>query len=124
MDKSIERLGQDLARASYAETTRKAYVRTAVELAKRCGKPLAELTRDDLRGYVDSLGGGNLSPHQQASRFGAVLFLFRRTLGRPELVSFIKFPRRHSPLPSVLRDRKSTRLNSSHVRLSRMPSSA
>ena len=102
MDKSIERLGQDLARANYAEKTRKAYVQTAGELAQRCGKPLAELTRDDLRGYVDSLQGGNLSPHQQASRLGAVLFLFRRTLGRPELVSFIKLPRRHSPLPSVL----------------------
>ena len=102
MDKSIERLGQDLARANYAEKTRKAYVQTAGELAKRSGKPLAELTRDDLRAYVDSLRGGNLSPHQQASRLGAVLFLFRRTLGRPELVSFIKLPRRHSPLPSVL----------------------
>ena len=102
MDKSIERLGQDLARANYAEKTRKAYVQTAGELAKRSGKPLAELTRDDLRAYVDSLQGGNLSPHQQAARLGAVLFLFRRTLGRPELVSFIKFPRRHSPLPSVL----------------------
>jgi len=102
MDKSIERLGQDLARANYAEKTRKAYVQTAGELAKRCGKPLAELTRDDLRAYVDSLQGGNLSAHQQAARLGAVLFLFRRTLGRPELVSFIKFPRRHSPLPSVL----------------------
>ena len=102
MDQSIERLGQDLARANYAEKTRKAYVQTAGELAKHCGKPVAELTRDDLRGYVDSLQGGHLSPHQQAGRLGAVLFLFRRTLGRAELVSFIKLPRRHSPLPSVL----------------------
>src|ERR1700733_12082490 len=102
MDTNIERLGQDLARANYAETTRKAYVQAAGELAKRCGKPVAELTRDDLRAYVDSLQGGNLSPHQRARRLSAVLFLFRRTLGRPELVSFIKLPRRHSPLPSVL----------------------
>jgi integrase/recombinase XerD len=102
MDKSIERLGQDLARASYAEGTRQAYVQTASELAKHCGKSLAELTRDDLRGYVDSLQGGHLSAHQQAGRLCAVLFLFRRTLGRPELVSFIKLPRRYSPVPTVL----------------------
>jgi site-specific recombinase XerD len=102
MDQSIERLGQDLAMGNYAEKTRKAYVRSAGELAKLCGKPLAELTRDDLRAYVESLQGGHLSPHQRAGRLGAVLFLFRRTLGRPELVSFIKLPRRHSPLPSVL----------------------
>jgi integrase/recombinase XerD len=43
-----------------------------------------------------------MSPFQVSDRLCAVLFLFRRTLGRPELVSFIKLPRRHSPLPSVL----------------------
>jgi len=32
----------------------------------------------------------------------ALLFLFRRTLGQPELVSFIKLPKRYSPLPTVL----------------------
>jgi site-specific recombinase XerD len=102
MDKCIEQLGQDLARSKYAKTTQGRYVRTAKELREHCGKPLAELTRDDLRSYVDAISGGALSPFQQSDRLCAVLFLFRRTLGRPEQVSFIKLPRRHSPLPSVL----------------------
>lgn len=102
MDESIERLGQDLARANYAQTTREAYVQAARELSEHCHKPVVELTRDDLRAYADSLRSRGLSPSQQARRLCAVLFLFRRTLGRAELVSFIKLPRRHSPLPSVL----------------------
>jgi len=102
MDTSIEQLGQDLARASYAKSTRERYVRTARELAEHCHKPVVEVTRDDLRAFVESVTGRGLSPSQVSWRLCAVLFLFRRTLGRPELVSFIKLPRRHSPLPSVL----------------------
>jgi integrase/recombinase XerD len=102
MDQSIEQLGQDLARASYAKTTQERYVRTARELADRIRKPLVDVTREDLRAFVEFVGSRGMSPWQVRDRLSGVLFLFRRTLGRPELVSFIKLPRRHSPLPSVL----------------------
>ena len=102
MDQSIEQLGQDLARANYAEKTRDAYVRAARDLSEHCGKPVIAVTRDDLRAFADSLQHAGMSAPQQVRRLCAVLFLFRRTLGRPELVSFIKLPRRHSPLPNVL----------------------
>jgi site-specific recombinase XerD len=102
MDQSIEQLGQDLARASYAKTTRERYVRTARDLAEHLRKPLVDVTRDDLRAFVESVMSRGMSPWQVRDRLSGVLFLFRHTLGRPELVSFIKLPRRHSPLPSVL----------------------
>jgi len=102
MDESITQLGQDLARASYAKRTQQGYIGTARELGEHCRKPLREVTRDDLRSFVESVEGRGLSPWQVSRRLCAVLFLFRRTLGRPELVSFIKLPRRHSPLPRVL----------------------
>ena len=102
MDQSITQLGQDLARASYAKETQERCLRTARELGEHCRKLLLELTRDDLRAFVESLEARGMSPCQVASRLCAVLFLFRRTLGRPELVSFIKLPRRYSPLPRVL----------------------
>jgi integrase/recombinase XerD len=102
MDQSIEQLGQDLARANYAETTRERYVRATQELAEHCRKPLVDVTREDLRAFVEFVGSRGMSPWQVRDRLSGVLFLFRRTLGRPELVSFIKLPRRHSPLPSVL----------------------
>lgn len=102
MDKSIEQLGQDLARANYSKRTQERYVGTARELAEHCGKPLVNVTREDLRAFVEKEVSRGLSPHQLSPRLCALLFLFRRTLGRAGLVSFIKLPRRHSPLPSVL----------------------
>ena len=53
--------------------------------------------------------------------YAALKFLYGVTLGRPGEVSHIPFPKHK---PSALPDRKSTRLNSSHRSLSRMPSSA
>jgi hypothetical protein len=41
MDKSIEQMSQDLARAGYAETTRERYLRIATHLSERFGKPIA-----------------------------------------------------------------------------------
>ena len=49
MDRSIEQLGQDLARSKYAKTTQERYVRAARELWEYCRKPIVDLTRDDLR---------------------------------------------------------------------------
>ena len=33
--------------------------------------------------------------------YGALLFLYGKTLGRPNDVSFISWPRAHSPLPEI-----------------------
>lgn len=101
MDASIEQLAQDLAVAKYAKTTATRYVATAERLAARVGKPLAEVSREDVRAFVEwrrrEARESLLIPE-----LCALLFLFRRTLGRPEMVSFIKLPRRYSPLPTVL----------------------
>ena len=42
----------------------------------------------------------------------------------PGITGLFEVLDRHAPLVSALKDRKSTRLNSSHSTLSRMPSSA
>jgi site-specific recombinase XerD len=102
VDKSIEQMGQDLALARYAKTTRKRYVATVRHLSSRFGRPLAELTRDDLRLYVEELTARGKSASWLAVELAAVAFLYRRTLGRSEDVSFISYPRRHRPLPTVL----------------------
>jgi site-specific recombinase XerD len=36
------------------------------------------------------------------THLAALSFLYRKTLGRPELVSFVSYPKRHRPLPTVL----------------------
>jgi integrase/recombinase XerD len=100
--KSITMLGQDLARANYAEGTRKDYLKTAEHLSLRFGQPLSELTAEQVRTYVDDLVTRSTSPSWLRMRLAALVFLYRRTLGRPDLVSFIKFPKARLPLPTVL----------------------
>lgn len=102
MDKTIEELGQDLARAGYAEGTQKAYRKCAEELATFAGKRIIEITRDDLRAFVDAQTARGFSTAVLKRRLSGLLFLYRRTLGRPEYVSFIKLPRVHCKLPVVL----------------------
>jgi integrase/recombinase XerD len=102
MDQHIEQLARDLALAKYAETTQKSYVDAARRLAAFSGKAIGEVTRDEVRDFVEARAKEVKSPTQLHKEFCGLLFLFRRTLGRPEMVSFIKLPRRYSPLPTVL----------------------
>jgi integrase/recombinase XerD len=102
MDQSIRQLGQDLALAGYAKGTQSKYLRTAEHLAKRFGHPLAELTREDLRGYVEEITARDKSASWVTTQICALSFLYRKTLGQPERVSFLSYPRRKRPLPTVL----------------------
>jgi len=102
MDKSIEQMRQDLASTRYSNTTREAYPKTAEELAAHFGRSVDKLTRNDLRSYVEHLQGRATSASWLKMRLAAIVFLFRKTLGRPNDVSFVSWPRQRSPLPTVL----------------------
>lgn len=102
MDKSIEQMRQDLAPASYAESTKKQYAKAAEELAAYFGRPAAELGRDELRAYVEHLRGQKRSASWLKGKLAGIVFLYRKTLGRPTDVSFVAWPRQYSPLPTVL----------------------
>jgi integrase/recombinase XerD len=52
--------------------------------------------------YVEELAARGRSASWLKMQLAALVFLYRKTLGRPELVSFITFPKQHSPLPTVL----------------------
>jgi integrase/recombinase XerD len=102
MEQSIEQLGQDLALANYAESTRAQYVSTAKHLSSRFCKPLAKVSREELRSYVEELRARGRSPSWLVGHLAAVRFLYGKTLGQPDKVSFISYPKRHKPLPTVL----------------------
>ncbi len=102
MDPNITRMRQDLALSKYAEKTQATYLKTAEELSRRFGRPVAELSRDELRTFVEEVTHRGKSASWAIQRLAALLFLYRKTLGRPELVSFISYPKRHHPLPTVL----------------------
>jgi integrase/recombinase XerD len=102
MDISIERMKQDLARKGYAQPTQDHYLRTARALSRRFEQPVATLTADDLRTFVDEIEAVGNSPSTVAIQLVALRFLYRKTLGRPELVAFIAFPKKRSILPQIL----------------------
>ena len=102
MDKNIERMRQDLAGASYSKSTSGQYLKNVERLAAHLGRPVAELGREDLRGYVEELRSAGRSASWLKMHLSALRFLYAKTLGRPNDVSFILWPRQRSPLPTVL----------------------
>jgi len=102
VDKCIEQMGQDLARAGYAKSTQHNYLQTMKALSKRFGKPVDGLTREELREFADATVAESGSSSSARHKLCALLFLYRKTLGRPQDVSFIKLPKKYSALPQVL----------------------
>jgi integrase/recombinase XerD len=102
MSTELENMARDLALRGYVESTQKKYLKTAAHLVARFGRPPSEINRDELRTYVRELEALGRSASRFSIHLCALLFLYRRTLGRPELVSFISLPKRRSPLPVVL----------------------
>jgi integrase/recombinase XerD len=102
MSKAIDDLKRDLARAAYASRTSSTYVKSVEGLLRHGGVPVEAVDRDRVRAYVDHLCAQGRSASWLTVQLAGLLFFFRRTLGRPQDVSFIKFPRLQSALPEVL----------------------
>src|SRR5271157_686535 len=109
MTTSIEEMMQDLARAGYSARTVASYKKAVSAFAEHAGKPMESVTREELRRYVDTvIATGSVS--RQRTELSALLFLYRRTLGRPEMVSFLRLPKTRSVLPEVLSPEEVERL--------------
>jgi integrase/recombinase XerD len=102
MDTSIEQMRQDLAFAAYAETTQQSYLSTVKTFAAYYGRPVVEIGREELRAYFEHLRERAKSASWLKMQYAAIVFLYRKTLGRPNDVSFVCWPKQHSPLPLVL----------------------
>jgi integrase/recombinase XerD len=102
MDKSIQQMKQDLAHAEYSPSTRGQYIKTIEALGGHYDRPVADLSRDDLRAYIEHLRGQGRSASWLKMKLAAIVFLFAKTLGREADVSFVVWPRQYSPLPTVL----------------------
>jgi site-specific recombinase XerD len=102
MEPEVENMRRDLALRGYAERTQQCYTARAEHLMRWFGRAASDLSRDELRTYVEQLVGQEKSASWLCNQLCALRFLYQRTLGRPELVSFISLPRRYSPLPAVL----------------------
>lgn len=98
-----DRMERDMERAGLAPRTRYSYILSIRLLAKFHGRSPDLLTAEDLRAWDDDLDQRGLSPNTRLIRMAAARFFFRRTLGRPEVVSRLVLPRRkRRNLPIVL----------------------
>jgi len=94
---------EDLELGGYAEGTRRVYVAAIRELAEYYRRSPAKLTRDELRIYVTHLRETRCkSASRLRGHLAAIRFLYTKTLGQNDKVSFLSWPSAPQRLPSVL----------------------
>lgn len=92
----------DMRRGNYAEETINRYVACIRAFAQFHGRSPEKMNQTHVRLWADHLQTQKLSPQRLAQHFAALKFLYRRTLGHPELVSFLLTPKMPKRLPVVL----------------------
>ena len=96
------RMSHDMERAGLAPRTRVEYIAAIHRMATFFGRSPAALRPDDIRDWEDELVRRGLGASGRRVAAAALKFLYKKTLGRPEMVSFIAFPRAAMRLPTVL----------------------
>lgn len=97
-----EKMMHDLQLAGLAKDTQDRYVGSIVRFAKFHRRSPADMGQDEVRAWVKHLGQSGIGPTRLNQHFGALKFLYRKTLARPEVVSFLSTPRRPQRLPTVI----------------------
>lgn len=98
----LERLAWDLEFAGRAARTRKVYLADARAFAAFSGRSPEALGQAEVRAWVEHLVAAGTSPSRLRQHLSALVFLYRRTLGRSEVVSFFAWPKDAVRLPVVL----------------------
>lgn len=93
---------EDLERAEYSPHTVRIYTGIAHRFAAEQAESIERVDRAALRHWASRVCKNPAAKGQVRKHFAAVRFLFAKTLGKPELVSFLIAPRRRSALPVVL----------------------
>ncbi|HEX5101482.1 MAG TPA: tyrosine-type recombinase/integrase [Polyangiaceae bacterium] len=102
MNVVFEQLRSDLELAGYAVQTRAIYLRAARDLATFYGQSPATLGSTELRRWVDRLARSGISSQRRRQHHAALRFLYSRTLGLPNVTSFLSWPRDRERLTVVL----------------------
>lgn len=102
MKTTIENLTRDLAMRGYSKSTQSHYRFSAQRLMNRFGKRAADIDQTELRQYVHELFQEQMSRSSLKGQLCGLRFLYRKTLGLPERISFVSLPKTYSPLPDIL----------------------
>ena len=101
----------DLRIRNYAERTQEAYIARVAEMARDLGRSPDALSGEEVREYLRYLKEERgVSRSWFAQVAGALRFLYRETLNRPEMVPHIPYPRLKRRHPVVLSPEEVARL--------------
>ena len=101
----------DLRIRNYAERTQAIYIRRVAEMARHFQRSPADVTKEEVRAYLRELKEGRrVSRSAFAQVIGALRFLYRVTLDRPEMVPHLPYPRLKRRHPVVLSAEEVVRL--------------
>lgn len=93
---------RDMARAGLASCTQKEYLAAVRHMLEFLGRELETLTPGDIRAWDDEMHRRGLSAEWMRVHMAAITFLFKRTLGKPEMVCFLRYPTPPWRAPEVL----------------------
>jgi len=106
-----DRMVHDLRLRGYAPGTVDRYVNAAQRFADFFpGRAPGRLVRADVRRWVEHLERSGIGPQRLRAQFAALRFLYGKTLGRPEVVSFLSWPKERERLLVVLSPGEVSRL--------------
>ena len=110
MSELRRRMVADLRIRNYAPATQVMYIRRVQAMAKHLGRSPADLGREEIREYLRLLSEQGASRSTFAQVVGALRFLYRITLDRPEMVPDLPYPREKRRHPVVLSPEEVARL--------------
>jgi len=102
MGKIRDRMRQDLALAGYAPGTQDHYLGAAARFVRRFKLPPEQMGQEHLRAHVAELGASGIGASTLKVQIAGLKFLYEKTLGRPNEVAWMSWPRAPRGLPRVL----------------------
>ena len=102
MSDVFERMAWDMGFAAKSARTQKIYLADAKAFAAFHGVAPGDLGQPEVRVYVEHLIKRKLSASRMRQHLSALVFLYRKTLGMPQAVSFFSWPDDAERLPVVL----------------------
>lgn len=103
MGKLRDRMIEDLRMAGLAATTQGKYLAAATDFAQFHKRSPALMGQEEIRAYVQHLVEvRKLGPSQIRIRLAGLKFLYAKTLGRPQEVAWISWPKQAKRLPIIL----------------------
>lgn len=97
----LEIIRQEMRLRNYSPKTLQAYSRVISDLYRKVGRPLRELSNDEIRHYLLNLQNAGLSSQSVALAANAINFLFVEIYKIPSFQK-IRHPKRSNRLPIVL----------------------